>query len=158
MPLTKINTVLVDTNVWLDYFMGEGPELEAIKELVRLAHEGCLTLLYAPTTAKDLFYLIPRRLRRLVPEDNTSYAPAAWGCIEKLMEIAVAAPLSFPECELARMLRKTFDDFEDNLVLAAAETAKADYVVTQDRAFLSAMPEVCITPSRALELLRISRR
>ncbi len=182
MPLTKINTVLVDTNVWLDYFMGEGPELEAIKELVRLAHEGCLTLLYAPTTAKDLFYLIPRRLRRLVPEDNTSYAPAAWGCIEKLMEIAVvpedntsyapaawgcieklmeiavAAPLSFPECELARMLRKAFDDFEDNLVLAAAETAKADYVVTQDRAFLSAMPEVCITPSRALELLRISRR
>ena len=154
MPLTRVSSLLVDTNVWLDYFMGEGPGLEATKGLVHLAHEGSLGLLYAPTTAKDLFYLIPRRLRRLGPDDGTCYQPAAWACIEKLMEVAAAAPLSFPECELARMLRHTFQDFEDNLVIAAAETAKADYVVTQDRALLAAMPEACVTPDRALELAR----
>ena len=114
MPLTTIKSVLVDTNVWLDYFMGEGPQLYEI------------------------------------------YRPAAWACLRRLMEIATAAPLSFPECELARMLGKTFSDFEDNLILAAAETAKADYVVTQDRAFLASAPEVCVTPARAMELLGIS--
>lgn len=154
MPLTRVSSLLVDTNVWLDYFMGEGPELGATQELVHLAYDGTLGLMYAPTTAKDLFYLIPRRLRRLGPDDGTCYRPAAWGCVEKLMEIAVAALLSFPECELARMLRRTFPDFEDNLVIAAAETAKADYVVTQDRPLLAAMPEACVTPTRALELVR----
>lgn len=156
MSLTSIKSVLVDTNVWLDYFMGEGPELESICALVAAAHEGALALLFAPTTAKDLFYLIPRRLRRMGAEEGVSYRPAAWACLSKLMEIAAAAPLSFPECELARMLGKTFPDFEDNLIHAAAETAKADYVVTQDRAFLASAPEVCITPSRAIELLKIA--
>lgn len=157
MPLTSVSKLLVDTNVWLDYFMGEGPELEATKALVALAHAGSLTLLYAPTTAKDLFYLIPRRLRRLGPDDGTSFQPAAWACVDKLMELAVAAPLSLPECELARILRQSLPDFEDNLILAAAETATADYVVTQDRAFLAAVPEACITPRRALELFELGR-
>lgn len=156
MPLTTIKSVLVDTNVWLDYFMSEGPQLDEICGLVAAAHHSKLTLLYAPTSAKDLFYLIPRRLRRTEGREGISYRPAAWACLRRLMEIATAAPLSFPECELARTLGKTFSDFEDNLILAAAETAKADYVVTQDRAFLASAPEVCVTPARAMELLGIS--
>ena len=51
------------------------------------------------------------------------------------------------------MLRKKFPDFEGNLIIAAAETADVDYIVTQDKAFLAQVPEVCITPTRALELL-----
>lgn len=153
MQVTGVRSVLLDTNVWLDYFMGEGPNLVEISRLVSIAETGSLSLLYAPTSAKDLFYLIPRRLRRRGGEDNVSYAPAAWACVGRMMEIASAAPISFPECELARMLRKKYPDFEDNLIIAAAETADVDYIVTQDQAFIREVPEACITPARALELI-----
>ncbi len=153
MPITKIASLLLDTNVWLDYFMGEGPCLGEISQLIARGQTNALTLLYAPTTAKDLFYLIPRRLRLRGGSDGVSYVPAARACLERMMEIAVAAPLSFPECELARMLNKKFPDFEDNLILAAAQAAQADFIVTQDKAFLAQAPEACITPARAIELL-----
>lgn len=74
-----------------------------------------------------------------------------------MMEVADAAPQSYAECELACLLRSNFDDFEDNLIIAAAETAKADYVVTSDRLFLQALPEACITPDRAVALLDIEK-
>ena len=51
------------------------------------------------------------------------------------------------------MMRNRFDDFEDNLVVAAANTANVDYIVTSDPKMLERMPEACITPKRALELL-----
>ena len=52
---------------------------------------------------------------------------------------------------LTRMMRNRFDDFEDNLIVAAANTANVDYIVTSDRKMLEHMPEACITPKRALD-------
>lgn len=155
MQITKVNSLLLDTNVWLDYFMGEGPSLAEISRLVACGQTNSLTLLYTPTTAKDLFYIIPRRLRMRGGSADVSYVPAAQACLERMMEIAVAAPLSFPECELARMLSKKLPDFEDALIVAAAQAAKADFIVTQDKVFLAQLPEVCITPARAVELLSL---
>ena len=158
MPMMKLSRLLLDTNVWLDYFLGEGPSLGAINLLIERGFEGSIALLYAPTSAKDLFYLIPRRLRTLDEgeAEAATYQPAAWTCIERLMETAVAAPQSLAECELARMMRSACGDFEDNLILAAAETARADYVVTNDRRLLSSAPEACITPERAVALLSLA--
>ena len=59
------------------------------------------------------------------------------------------------ECEMARMLGKRMPDLEDNLIIASGETADVDYVVTSDRRMLEAMPEVCLTPARALEMIGI---
>ena len=79
--------LLVDTNVWLDYYLQEGAFDEA-KRLVELAEAGKIDLLYAPTTAKDVFYILPRRLarqKRNVPEcrfrsggGRRRPCPAAW--------------------------------------------------------------------------------
>ena len=147
--------LLVDTNVWLDYYLQEGAFGEATR-LVELAEAGKIDLLYAPTTAKDLFYILPRRLaRRNVNGDNASFIPAAWACIEHMMQVATASPLSLAECEMARMLGKHMPDLEDNLIIASGDTADVDYVVTSDRRMLEVMPEVCLTPARALELIGI---
>lgn len=183
--MMRVRSLLLDTNVWLDYFLGEGPCVDAIKRLVRMGAQDRLALLYAPTTAKDLFYLIPRRLRRSVvamdapsaldssassasrgrtdvgsvggaAAEEMSLAPVAWACIDVMMDLAIAAPQSLAECELARMMKAKFGDFEDNLIIAAAETAKADYIVTSDKELLRLAPEICITPQRAVDLLRFS--
>ena len=141
MSVMRASRLLLDTNVWFDYFMGEGRSLQAIQGLIEAGLDGRNGYPpYAPTSAKDLFYLIPRRLRSTDPtrrrEASASYRPAAWACVERMMELATAAPLSHAECELARMLRSTFGDFEDNLIVAAGETRKADDIVTNDKPLL----------------------
>ena len=153
--MIEARRMLMDTNVWLDYYLEEGAFAEA-KRLVELAEAEKIDLLYTPTTAKDLFYIIPRRLRLRIPDrSDVPLAPASWACIEHMMQVATASPLSLGECEMARMLGKRMPDLEDNLIIASADTANADYVVTSDRRMIAAMPEVCITPARAIELIGI---
>ena len=137
--MIEAKRLLVDTNVWLDYYLQEGAFDEA-KHLVELAEAGKIDLLYAPTTAKDAFYILPRRLaRRNTNGISVSFASASWACIEHMMQVATASPLSLAECE----------------IIASGETADVDYVVTSDRRMLEAMPEVCLTPARALEMIEI---
>lgn len=147
---------LIDTNVWMNYFLREDPTFEECKQLFQRAVEEDQPLLVSPTTLKDLFYLIPRCFRRLDAIDqksSTSYTPAAWACVEFILEIATPSPLSIAECTMARMLRNQFGDFEDNLILATAESARADYIVTYDEDLIATFPEACIKPERALELM-----
>ena len=72
-----------------------------------------------------------------------------------MTEIAAAAPLTLPECDLAWMLRTRHPDLEDNLIIAAAETCNADYVVSYDRDLLEHFSPACITPEQACNLLGI---
>ena len=147
--MIEAKRLLEDTNVWLDYYLQEGA-FDNVRRLVELAEAGKIDLLYAPTTAKDVFYILPRRLaRRNVNGINASFGPAAWACVEHMMQVATA------ECEMARMLGKRMPDLEDNLIIASGDTADVDYVVTSDRRMLETMPEVCLTPARALELIGI---
>ena len=70
-----------------------------------------------------------------------------------MLELATPSPLGLFECTLARSLRSKFKDYEDNLILASSESAKADYIVTRDGLLLQRFPESCITPERADELI-----
>ena len=157
--MIRPRSLLLDTNIWLDYFLGTGSSIDAISQIVESGASGSVSLLFAPTSAKDLFYILPRRLRRASGGtspgcgEDASYRAVAWACVERMMELAVAAPLSHAECQLARMLGDELADFEDDLIVAAAETANADLIVTNDRAFLRSMPEACVTPERACRLL-----
>lgn len=53
------------------------------------------------------------------------------------------------------MLRTKHGDLEDNLVIAAAETCNADYVVSYDREMREHFSPTCITPEQANHLLGI---
>ena len=64
-----------------------------------------------------------------------------------MIEIADAAPQSYAECELACLFSSNFDDFEDNLIIAAAETDKAGYVVTSDRLFFTRVRKPASLPT-----------
>ena len=152
-------TFLVDTNVWIYYLMASEPHYEEILRFFEAVDQRGGTPLFAPTTLKDVFFLIPRILRREAlaagqPEE-ISFTPVAWACVRTMTEIAVAAPLALPECDLAWMLRTRHGDLEDNLVIAAAETCNANYVVSYDRDMLEHFSPTCITPEQANQLLRI---
>ena len=159
--MVGIKSLLLDTNVWVSYLLAQDPGSLAARRLVEVAGKYGVALLYAPSTLKDLFYLVPRSLRRDAIasgtyEEGISFKPAAWGCVNKVTEIAAAVPQALPECELAWKLRSVHDDYEDNLVFAAAETSNADFVVTTDEAFLKHYAPACITPEQATHLIEVN--
>ena len=61
----SVNSVLVDTNVWLSYFCGDDANNESAAQALLACNDHGIGMLYAPTSAKDLFYILPRRLRSM---------------------------------------------------------------------------------------------
>ena len=149
-------SLIIDTNVWIDYFMRSEVDAGASERLLEAAILSETTLLVCPTTLKDVFYILPRRFRQQDMREGKagpSYEPVAWACVERILELATPTPLGLFECTMARSLRDKFGDLEDNLVLASGESAQADYIITRDAPLLQRFPEACITPDRALELI-----
>ncbi len=56
----------------------------------------------------------------------------AWSGISKLKELMTIVPISAEECDLAQSLQKRHRDFEDDLIIVAAQQSGANCVVTSD--------------------------
>ena len=70
-----------------------------------------------------------------------------------MTEIATAARVAEPECQLARMLKSRHTDFEDNLIMAIADSCDVDYVLTYDQQLIEHFRPACITPDELLNAL-----
>ena len=143
-------TLLLDTNIWMDNYFSHRPGSAAARELIAYANEQNYTLAYAATSAKDLFFLAGSELKRIVREEEGQLSESnarvcsemAWAFLKNMTAIAVAVPVGEPQIWLATHYRDLHADFEDDLILAAAEESKADFLVTGDRALFgkSAVP------------------
>lgn len=163
MTLLKL---LVDTNVWMDYFLvRQEPHREAV-ELVRLAFGSEDVVLYAASLSlKDLAHLLENMFRRDVRESAGDVSPQAaaaarettWRCVRAVVDKALVVPVGHAEVLQAFTLRPAHDDFEDDLLLGAAYRADVDYVVTGDAALARRSPVPCVNASRAVELIRDHR-
>lgn len=153
---------LLDTNVWMDHYLArpqrENPATRLLRQAAQCEH---VALFYAPTTAKDVFFLLERTLKTMarsedaeLPEGAAEAArEVAWACIDNMSELATAAPIDESKLWIARKFRRDHGDFEDNLIIAAGERANVDYIVTSDRQLLAHLPAIAITPQRACELI-----
>lgn len=141
---TDCPVALLDTNIWLDYYdhdrLGHTNALQLVNEL----EKGEFTIVYASTSAKDMFYVLGSTLKKkareqrgqLTQKQAGAAAIAAWGCLRNMTAIAVAVPIGEPQIWLAEHMHDLHGDFEDNLILAAVETSNADYFVTNDTTLL----------------------
>lgn len=154
--------LMVDTNVWVDYFMGKEARCHDALEFVNQARDIGIRLLAAATSLKDVFFIMPRELKRAAlavgydvhaPGEAAARQMMAWGCLESIRDVATIAPVTLVECELAHILHKQHADFEDNLIMASAHTCQAEYVVTYDERMAHDFPGDCLTPRQALGLL-----
>ena len=154
--------VLLDTNVWLDAFDGARPRSRAANELIDLCVSKGIDLLYAVGTAKDVYYLVGASLkgqaRTAVPTLSEGQAGAisayAAACVANTDEIATAVGADSSDVWLARKYRRIHADFENCMVLAAAQRAKADYLVTSDEALLRHAPVAALSVEDFLALVR----
>ena len=132
--------ILVDTNVWLDYFIPSRRGRSVAIEFLRDACTAQVDLLYAATSSKDLFYLI-------------SSEHKAWYRRDVLSQLATPVPCDLSDIWMASKQRNLHSDYEDDLIIAAAIRAQADLLVTNDVKLCSHAPVAAMSAEDAKNYL-----
>lgn len=136
-------SLLLDTCVWLDYYLGNRPGSNDARALIDAVTKTGIDLLYAVTSIKDVYFLVCASVKRqvrqhsggeLTEEDAACAESLAWGIVGNMEENATAVGLDVSDVWVASKQRPLHKDFEDNLVVAAAMRSKASCLVTNDAA------------------------
>ena len=88
--------ILVDTNVWLDYFIPSRRGRSVAIEFLRDACTAQMDLLYAATSSKDLFYLISSEHKAWYPREHGSLSQDAATAATSLAWDVLACCRSLP--------------------------------------------------------------
>lgn len=156
-------TLLVDTNVWLDRFMPRRPRFALAKELFDFCVREEVTLLFPMHALNDVFYQVSRDGKAWLRESYgvlpERYVPAitaqAWSCVEGMLEVGAPVGADVSDVWVAQHLRDIHGDFEDDMVLAAAERARVDYLVTSDQRLIQKATVAALAPQDMLAVLRL---
>ena len=156
----KALKIVVDTNVWLDNYLGFRSGNRAAMALISAARARNATLMYPVGALQDVFALLVIELKRgaraegsLTEADVAAFRQIAWSCVDNMREFATAIGADESDVWLASKYRKLTWDLEDNMVLAAAERSGADYLVTNDRALINKATLAALTPTDLTTLL-----
>lgn len=147
--------ILVDSCVWVDSYLGNHPKHDESFLFIRDAYAAGATLLYGASKLESMFYVLVAEAKRLVQAEKgavseTDAAAArsfAWGCVENVRSCATAVGVDEADIWLASKYRAFGADFEDNMLLASAHRAQADYLVTWDKVLLRAPTVRTATPT-----------
>ena len=158
-------SMLLDTNVWLDYYIPWRGGHAVARQLIERALEDNRTLAYAVSTVKDVYYMVAaehKRAERAAAgslSDSAAQAATAtaWGCINNMQAIACAVPLDHTDVWMAAKQRALHGDFEDDLVIASAMRGKVDYLVTNDETLLRHCPVAALNATDMCKLLEIQQ-
>ena len=158
-----MNAFLLDTNVLLDYHLALRSGHKEAFELIHSATMAGVGLLVASHSLKDFWYLYWQAGKRYNLEAGDMEVEAAsktakiasWGATEQLAEIATVVGTDASDSWLALKMRDTHDDYEDNLVVAAALRAKPQLLVTSDQTLIAHCPVAAATPKDALAFLNL---
>lgn len=157
--MTKL---LLDTNVWVDYYLGRSAGCAAATRLLgRVQGSEAFAAYVASHTVKDLAYILAGSMKdyarerdgMLTPEKSAAAREVAWGCVRDLVERVLVVPVGQAEIIQAFTFKGVHDDLEDDIILAAAYRADVDYIVTHDKALARHAPVPCIGVEQALALV-----
>ncbi|MDO4848829.1 MAG: PIN domain-containing protein [Coriobacteriia bacterium] len=159
---TECPLLLLDTNVWIAYFLFGRPGHDETRDLLILAIETGAEIAYPATASKDLFYVVSRDFKMRYRsahggELSDSAAGAAkvtaWACVDHMAGLATAVPCDHTDVWLAGKQRKLHGDYEDDLVIAAAMRSGADLLVTYDEELRAHATVATATPAMAMTWL-----
>lgn len=160
MPMPQ--KLLLDTNVWLDNYMGTRSGSTASRSLISACQRREIPLFIAALSLKDLYYHIGAELKREERASNKTLTASAasaieeiaWRCALNATENSTIVPVDYSDLTTARFFHQVHSDLEDDFILAAAKRADADYLVTSDRSLIRHAPIAALTPEDALTLVK----
>ena len=153
--------LLIDTNIWLDYFLGRTNASESIVELFsRAAEAEDIVLFSSSLSVKDIYYILGRTMKGdarrggvLTPEAVAAADETAWACVRLIRQKSIIASVGADEVFDSFVFKHHHNDFEDDLILGVANRIDADYVVTGDKDLIKHTNGVCIDAYQALRLV-----
>lgn len=153
--------LLIDTNIWLDYFLGRTSAAESIVGLFsRAAEAEDIVLFSSSLSVKDIYYILGRTMKGdarrggvLTPEAITAADETAWACVRLIRQKSIIASVGADEVFDSFVFKHHHNDFEDDLILGVANRIDADYVVTGDKDLIKHTNGVCIDVYQALRLV-----
>lgn len=155
------NMVLLDVNVLLDNYLPDRPEGPASQKLITWLKQNDVSITYPVSAPGTVFYLLQQGLKHrmrekgLALQHNTAAAiqSITWACIDNMAELGTPVGADASDFWLAREYQGIHGDLEDNFVLAAAERAQVDYLITNDKALLQKSTVPALSPSDFLQVL-----
>ena len=135
---------LLDTNIIMDALQERQPfDIEA-KEILKRSQGGReFTSLFTANAAADIFYLYSKARDMKSAKSALDFLLSSYGVVT----------ISQEDCKAALAL--TIEDFEDALVVICAQRANADFIITRDDKFLTAIsPIKLITPKDFIGTLK----
>jgi len=134
--------VLLDTNIILDALQERQPFDAAAKKILLLSQSGEIKCCFTANAATDIFYIYSK----------ARDVNAARSALNYLLTSYDAISVSHEDC--IKSLSLPIDDFEDALVVACAERANVDCIITRDEEFLQNKSYVpIISPKELLDML-----
>ncbi|WP_080802180.1 type II toxin-antitoxin system VapC family toxin [Arabiibacter massiliensis] len=158
------NVVVVDTNVWLDYLMGDRPNHDDSFAFIVEAKRREVPLVIPSHALKDVFFIFQQQLKIAARETGdlpseraaASARQAAWAALDLIMDLAVVGPSDQSDAWIAAKQRALHSDYEDNLVVATAQRLGARMLVTNDAKLVLHAPVAALTAADALAQLAIA--
>ena len=162
--MKNVPTLLIDTNIWIDAFDGDRKQHMRAHVLLDTAFERGVTLAFAVSSLKDVYYALSSALKR--QRWDGEWRAERGGCtlggsirLGVCPEHARDRHAGCGRC-LTRMacgkFRSQMHDFEDALVAAAASRCHADVLVTNDERFLRHSPVNAMDAADALTYMTLS--
>lgn len=168
--MKRMQKLVVDTNIWLDYYLPGRPAHEAARRFFDAALAADAELFVSVATVKDFHYLMNAQMKRMIregrleegqdvsqvvlsPSEIASARTLARGYRDNLLELAEVVGADASDVWLARKYERLHDDFEDDLIIAAMKRVDADYLVTNDQQFIRHSPVAAVSVSDATLLL-----
>ena len=151
----RVLKLLIDTNVWLDYFLARTNATRPIVELLsRAAEAEDIVLFSSSLSVKDVYYILGRTMKAdarregaLTPEAIAGADETAWACVRLIRQKSIIASVGADEVFDSFVFKYHHNDFED------ANRIDADYVVTEDKNLIKHTNGVCINVQQALKLV-----
>lgn len=156
-----MNSLLIDTNIWVDDCFDMRPKHAQAKELLLKANERDVELLYAPHSSKDVFRLVKTGVKSALRKINGNLTQAdaltahqfAWSYLDYMSEVATAIACDDFDIQLAKKQRKLHGEYEDDLLIAAAMRSKANVLVSNDEKLLRHCPVPALNCEDAIAYL-----
>ena len=160
--------VMCDTNFLLDFFnVGSSDrDCDAAKDVVSLCIMNAVDLMITPSTLKDFRYIFASRRKRAAQIANGEISKRDAAAVKAIVEAATntvfelftVAATGQVDCDMARVLMKTHDDFEDNIIAAVALRTDANCIITRNKAFAKHCPVTCRDPEAMMLMLNAGAR
>ena len=133
-----MNSVLIDTNVWVDIVLRRPAFYDDSMGCVMACIEEGIEVYVVGTSLKDVFYWAEKSAR----------AEAAYRAVSLLLDIAQVACVDGRVCKDALSLERP--DYEDGIVAACAALEHVDAIVSRDAA---AFDDACVPKFTPAQLI-----